>query len=141
MRPAAAPGRVADWWPEWLRGWRADAVIAFVAGVIQLVGTYFAAGSQTDRASMNALAYALLAAGPVALLVRRRYPVAVLLVVFGTPLAYWTSDCARGPVFIALIVAFVTTVVAGYRAVAVVTLIVGWTAFTFLPYLVGNEAA
>ena len=140
MRPAAAPGRVADWWPEWLRGWRADAVIAFVAGVIQLVGTYFAARNQTDRTSLDALAYALLAAGPVALLVRRRFPVAVLLVVFGTTLAYWTIDYPRGPVFIALIVAFITTVVAGYRAVAVVTLIVGWTAFTFLPYLVGNES-
>jgi signal transduction histidine kinase len=140
MRPAAAPGRVADWWPERLRGWRADAVIALVAGAIQVVGTYLAGRNQTDRASMDALAYALLAAGPVALLVRRRYPVAVLVVVFGTTLAYWTRDYPRGPVFIALIVAFITTVIAGYRAVAIVMVIVGWTAFTFLPYLAGNES-
>src|SRR3989440_7550597 len=140
MRPAAAPGRVADWWPAWLRGWRADAVIAFVAGAIQIVGTYFAARSQTDRASMDALGYALLAAGPVALLVRRRFPVAVLLVVFASTLAYWTTDYPRGPVFMALIVAFITTVIAGYRAIAIVMVIVGWTAFTWLPYLVGNES-
>ena len=72
-------------------------MIAFVAGAIQLVGTYFAGRNQTGRASMDALAYALLAAGPVALLVRRRFPVPVLLVVFGTTLAYWTTDYPRGP--------------------------------------------
>src|SRR5215218_1443606 len=114
MRPAAASGRVADWWPEWLRGWRADAAIAFVAGAIQLVGTHFAAHDQTDRASLDALAYVLLAAGPAALLFRRRYPVAVLFVVFGTTLAYWTSDYPRGPVFVALIVSFITTVIAAH---------------------------
>ena len=123
MRPAAAPGRVADWWPEWLRGWRADALIAVVAGAIQLVGTYFAGRNQADRTSLDALAYALLAAGPVALLVRRRFPVAVLLLVFATTLAYWTTDYPRGPVFIALVVAFITTVIAGYRAVAITMVI------------------
>jgi signal transduction histidine kinase len=139
MRPAPAPGRVAGSWPEWVRGWRADAVIAFVAGAIQLVGTHFAARNQTDHASLDAIAYVLLAAGPVALLARRRFPVAVLLAVFGTTLAYWTSDYPRGPVFIALIVAFITTVIAGHRVIAVVVAIVGWAAFTWLPYLVGND--
>ena len=128
MRPAAASGRFTDSWPEWLRGWHADAAIAVAVGAIQLVGTYFAARNQTDRAAMDALAYALLAAGPAALLARRRYPVAVLLVVFGTTLAYWTSDYPRGPVFLALIVAFVTTVIAGRRGVAIAMVIVGWTA-------------
>jgi signal transduction histidine kinase len=140
MRPAAASGRFADSRPERLHGWHADAVIAVVVGAIQLVGTYFAGRGQPERASMDALAYALLAAGPAALLVRRRYPVAVLLVVFGTTLAYWTSDYPRGPVFVALIVSFITTVVAGRRAVAIAMVIVGWTAFTWLPYLVGNES-
>jgi signal transduction histidine kinase len=140
MRPGAAPGRVADPWPTWLRGWHADAVTAFVAAAIQLVGTYLASRNQTDRASMDALAYALLAAGPVALLARRRFPVPVLLVVFGATLAYWTTDYPRGPVFIALIVAFITTVVAGYRFVAVVVALAGWLAFTWLPYLAGNES-
>ena len=55
MRPAAAPGRVAYWWPDWLRGRRADAVIAFVAGTIQLVGTYFAARNQTGKRSSAAV--------------------------------------------------------------------------------------
>ena len=138
MRPAAAPGRV--WWSEWVRGWRADAAIAFVVGAIQIVGTHFAARAQTGRSSMDALGYALLAAGPIALLVRRRFPVAVLLVVFAITLTYSIADYPRGPVFIALIVAFITTIVAGYRLVAVVVAISGWAAFTWLPYLAGNES-
>ena len=140
MSPDPTPVRFTEAWPRWARGRRADAGIAVVVGVLQIVGTYLASRGQTDRASMDALAYALLAAGPVALLVRRRFPVAVLLVVFGTTLAYWTNDYPRGPVFIALIVAFITTVIAGHRAVAIVMVIGGWAAFTWLPYLAGNDS-
>ncbi len=140
MSPDPTPVRFTEAWPRWARGRRADAGIAVVVGVLQIVGTYLASRGQTDRASMDALAYALLAAGPVALLVRRRFPVAVLLVVFGTTLAYWTNDYPRGPVFIALIVAFITTVIAGHRAVAIAMVIGGWAAFTWLPYLAGNES-
>jgi signal transduction histidine kinase len=116
-----------------------DAVIAVVVLAIQVAGTHFAAGKQTDRASLDALGYALLAAGPVTLLVRRRYPVVVLLVVFGTTLAYWSADYPRGPVFLALIVAFITMIMAGYRAVAVAVVVAGWAAFTWVPYLTGAE--
>ena len=123
-----------------MRGWRVDAAIAVVAGVIQFVGTHFAARAQTGRNSMDALGYALLAAGPIALLVRRRFPVAVLLVVFAITLTYSITDYPRGPIFIALIVAFITTIVAGYRFVAVVVAIGGWAAFTWLPYLAGNQS-
>jgi signal transduction histidine kinase len=132
--------RFADAWPSWARGRWADAEIAIIVGVIQIAGTYVASGHQTGRGSLDALAYTLLAIGPAALLWRRRQPAVVLLVVFATTLAYWVSDYPRGPVFIALIVAFITTVIAGYRFVAIVMVIVGWTAFTFLPYLAGNES-
>src|SRR2546423_14803259 len=96
MRPAAAPGRVADWWPAWLRGWRADAVIAFVAGAIQLVGTYFAARSQTDRASMDAFAYALLAAGPAAPPRPRGLPLAPPPAGLPPPPAAWATRAPPG---------------------------------------------
>jgi signal transduction histidine kinase len=64
-----------------------------------------------------------------------------MVVVFATTLAYWVSDYPRGPVFFALIVAFVTAVIAGLRVFAVVVAVVGWVAFTWLPYLVGDEPA
>jgi signal transduction histidine kinase len=131
--------RFTDAWPRWARGRRADAGIALVVGVLQIAGTYLASRHQTGRSSLDLLAYALLAAGPAALLWRRRYPVAVLLVVFASTLAYWVSDYPRGPVFFALIVAFITTVMAGLRVFAIVVVVAGWLAFTWLPYLVGNE--
>src|SRR6266545_4015196 len=140
MSPDPTPVRFTEAWPRWARGRRADAGIALVVGVLQIVGTYVASRHQTEHGSLDALAYTLLAAGPVALLWRRRQPVAVLLVVFATTLAYWVSDYPRGPVFFALIVAFITTVIAGHRAVAIVMVIGGWAAFTWLPYLAGNDS-
>ena len=131
--------RFADAWPSWARGRWADAEIAVIVGVLQIAGTYVASGHQTGRSSLDALAYTLLAIGPAALLWRRRQPPAVLLVVFATTLAYWVSDYPRGPVFFALIVAFITTVMAGLRVFAIVVVVAGWLAFSWLPYLVGNE--
>lgn len=115
--------------------------MALVVGVLQIVGTYVASRHQTGRSSLDALATTLLVAGPVALLWRRRHPVGVLVVVFAATLAYWVSDYPRGPVFFALIVAFLTAVMAGLRVFAIVVAIVGWVAFTWLPYLVGDEPA
>ena len=127
-------------WPQWLYTWRADLAIAIVVAFVQFTGTYFGAENQTGRASLDALAYALVAVGPIALLFRRRYPVAVLLVTFAATLTYWTTDYPRGPIFFALIIAFITTIMAGHRVVAVVVALAGWLAFTWLPYLAGNES-
>src|SRR5215204_3306785 len=110
MKPGPAPVRFADAWPSWARGRWADVEIAAIVGVLQIAGTYVASGHQTGRSSLDALAYTLLVIGPAALLWRRRQPAVVLLVVFATTLAYWVSDYPRGPVFFALIVAFITTV-------------------------------
>lgn len=139
MRPVVAPAEPGGTSHLWTRGWRADVAIAVAAGAIQVVGTYFASRHQTGHASLDAVAYALLLAGPVALLARRRYPVAVLLVVFGTTLAYWVTDYPRGPVHASLIIAFLTVVVTGHRLVAVVILAIGWVAFLWLPYQFGDE--
>jgi signal transduction histidine kinase len=126
-------------WQRWLYTWRADLAIALTVAFVQFSGTYFGSESQTDRIDLDALAYALLAVGPVALLFRRRYPVAVLLATFAATLAYWTTDYPRGPTFFALIIAFISAIMAGYRVVAVAVAITGWLAFPWLPYLVGND--
>jgi signal transduction histidine kinase len=139
MRPAAARGRATEAWPGWAHGWRIDVLIAFAALAIQDFGTHLAARGQEGHTTLNVLAYALLAAGPIALLLRRRYPVAVLVFVFGATLAYWSTDFPRGPVFVALIVALITAILAGFRIVAVAVAVAGWLAFPWVPYLVGNE--
>ena len=86
-----------------------------VLAVAQVVFTHFAAQNQPDRRGLDALAYALLVAGPVALLARRRYPVPVLVAVAGVTVAYLGVGYPYGPVFASAVVAFVTAVVAGHR--------------------------
>ena len=85
------------------------------------------------------LGYALLAAGPVALLARRSHPVPVLGVAFVATLSYWLADYPRGPVFLALIVAFVTAVMAGYRTLAWLSIAVGYVCSIWLADLLGTE--
>ncbi len=129
---------------EWFRRWpgrRADVTIAVAIAFVQVVFTSLAAVHQPGRRPLDALAYTLLVAAPVALVVRRRYPAPVLAFVFGVTLAYWAIGYARGPIFFALIVAFFTAVMLGHRLFAVLCLAAGYVSFLWLPYLVGTEAA
>ena len=80
-----------------------------------------------------------LALGPAALVFRRRYPVTVLLVSSATVLAYWVIGYGRGPVFLAMIVALVTVVMAGRRAVAAAFLVGGYVCFQWLAPLLGRD--
>jgi hypothetical protein len=69
------------------RGWRLDLAVTLAVAVVQVLGTRAAAQGQPGREPLDALAYILLAAGPVALLFRRRFPVAVYALVFCATLA------------------------------------------------------
>jgi signal transduction histidine kinase len=110
-----------------------DLVLAGVVLVAQVGITIVAASHQSDRDSVDALGVLLLAAGPIALVWRRRFPVSVLMITLATTLAYWVVGYGRGPIFFALIVAFVTVVNAGQRAIAWGSLVVGYVAFLWLP--------
>jgi hypothetical protein len=123
-----------------LRWWR-DVFPALVVALLQVGGTAAASHRQPERWSLNALGFALLLAGPVALIVRRRWPEVSLAVAFSAALAYWLTDYPRGPAgFPALVVALVSAVVAGRRAFAWGTLAVGYVGFTVLPPLLGQES-
>jgi signal transduction histidine kinase len=87
---------------------------------------------------LDAGALALLAIGPLALLVRRRYPVAVLAVVLTVTLVYAVIGYPSGPVFLSLVIAFTTVVVAGHRSVGVATVVAGWGMFLWLPSATGG---
>jgi len=106
---------------------------------VQVGVTYLASRHQPERRSFDVLAFALLSVGPVALLVRRRYPVTVLLVSFGSVLAYWVIGYARGPVFLAMIVALATVVMAGRRGAAIAVLVGGFLGFQWLAALLGRD--
>lgn len=124
-----------------LRGWPADVALALALGVIQVVGTYFVGQHQPGRRSMDLIGFALLAAGPAALILRRRYPGTVHIVVFAATLLYLQLSYPRGPIFFPLIVSFVTAVLRGRRVLAWVSLAIGYLAFGGLGYLLGTEPA
>ena len=103
--------------PAWPWAWP-PAVLPAGLGVIQVVGTYFAASGQTDRRPLDAFAYVLLLAGPALLLGRRRYPVPTLFGVVAVTLAYLLIGYPYGPVVLSEVVALVTAVVLGHRLAA-----------------------
>jgi signal transduction histidine kinase len=123
------------------RAWRFDIGIALGVCAAQLAFTSLAAQGQLEREPLDALGYALLASGPLALVARRRHPVAVLVVVFCATLAYALTDYPRGPIFFALIVAFFTAVIAGHRLAAIVSLALGYVGFLWLPSVLTREPA
>jgi signal transduction histidine kinase len=114
-------------------------VLPLVVGVIQVVGTFLASHEQSGRRSFDVLAVLLLATGPAALAVRRRYPATVLFVTLAATAAYFQLDYPRGPGAIALIIAFVSAVMAGRRVAAMAALVVGYTGFVWGGYLIGIE--
>lgn len=118
-----------------------NVLVPLAVAVIQVLGTHFAGLRQPERMDLDALGIVLLAAGPAALVLRRRYPVPVLGFVLATTLGYSLLDYPRGPIFLALIVALVTVVMSGHRIAAVTSLVVGYFSFLWLPYLVGTESA
>lgn len=106
-----------------------DVALAGAIAVVQVAGTYLAGRHQVEREPFDALAGALLAAGPAALIVRRRFPVAVYAAAFASTLAYVSLGYPRGPIFFGLIAAFLTVVLAGHRVVGWVGLAAGYVAF------------
>jgi signal transduction histidine kinase len=114
-------------------------LLPLVVGIIQIIGTHFAGFRQPERLDLDGLGILLLAVGPAALVLRRRYPVAVLGFVLATTFGYLMLDYPRGPIFLALIVSFVAAVMSGHRVAAVISLVVGYPSFLWLPYLLGAE--
>ncbi len=117
MRTARAFEYPRDSWIWRGPGWSPFALAAGVA-FIQVVGSHFASQAQGERASLDALAYALLVAGPATLIWRKRYPGTVAAIVTCITLAYLLSDYAFGPIFLSFIIAVFTAVTEGQRVVA-----------------------
>ncbi|MPZ22317.1 MAG: response regulator [Dehalococcoidia bacterium] len=101
----------------WRVDWRALG-LPLALGFVQVVGTTFAAQDQADRTSMDGLAYLLLLAGPAALVVRQRWPVAVVWAVITATLLYLLLEYPYGPFVFSPVVALFTAVTAGHRLAA-----------------------
>jgi len=118
-----------------------DAALAVALAAFLLVGSYFASQGQSGRRAFDAGAVVLLLVAAGALAWRRRYPVAVLLVVFGATLTYFVVGYAPSPIWLAMIVAYFTAVVAGHRLPAAIVAVVGFLVFPWLDFLLRDAAA
>ncbi|MGH2892529.1 MAG: hypothetical protein ACRDPM_04565, partial [Solirubrobacteraceae bacterium] len=142
------------WLPAWVRAARPrDIAIAAVVGAVQIGGTALSAvhehGHQgcwwgancAPARHVDVAALLLLAIGPLALLARRRHPAPVLVVVFTSALIYVAIGYAGGAIYLSLIVAFGTAVVAGYRLLGWLSVLAGWLLFLWLPPAFGRGGA
>src|SRR5215472_6842658 len=118
-----------------------DVVLAAAVGVIQVVGTHFAGPHEAEARQADALGLILLVATPLALVVRRRWPVQVYVVAFSATVTYQALGYVAGPEWLGLIVAFVTVMLAGYRRTAVVGLFAAYVLALWLPPLAGTGHA
>src|ERR1700744_4888685 len=140
LRPAAGAGPTPAW-PRGARSWAFDAVIAaavasFEVYVSQQADSWNPHAHQ--QAPPGALALVLLGLGGAALVARRRYPVAVLLITLVT--AIWAMELGAKAVWFGVIVAFFPAVLARQRAAAIGSLIVGYIASVWPPWLIGQRS-
>jgi signal transduction histidine kinase len=121
--------------------WRPGALPVFVipllVGLIQVVGSTGAGRHMHYPAvTLDAPGYAMLVAGPAALLARRRLPVTALAVVLALTDGYLLRGYVFGPVFLSLVVAIVAAVSAGRRTGAWIVTGAGFALLNALGVLV-----
>jgi signal transduction histidine kinase len=138
VRPQAGPGAEPAW-PGSAGSWAIDAVIAaavisFEVYVSQEADSW---SPHAHQAPPGAAALVLLSLGGAALVARRRYPVGVLLVTLVS--AIWAMELGAKVVWFAVIVAFFTAVLARQRAAAIGSLIIGFFASVWPPWLIGQR--
>ena len=146
LEPAWPVSRRARWWRGWfapaqgLRPRPLDVLVALVIAAIQVAGTIDYSQEAPSPWALDAFAWALLVAGPAALLFRRRWPEATLAVTFAAAAGYAASGYPRGPAgFPTFAFAVASAIMMGRRAFAWGMLVVAYPAFTWLPSLIPDE--
>jgi signal transduction histidine kinase len=94
---------------------RAVWVSALAVALFQVVGSFGAADNQPERRAIDALALVLILAGPAALAVRDRWPLAALAVTLAVADIYIGAGYPYGPIFVSVVVALFSAVQVGHR--------------------------
>src|SRR5919197_3101178 len=119
--------------PPWAgrRGREHPLWLSLKVGVPQVLITFVAAHNNptSGRKDLDALAFALLVIGPLALGLRRHWPVAVLAINLAVTEAYYLLGYQFGPAFLSLVVAFWTTLGAGERRMAWLLAGIGYVSY------------
>lgn len=117
---------------------RVDVVLCVAVAAVQLGATAAARGIPATH-RLDALAVGMLLLGPVLLAWRRQAPVAVLALVFVLTFGYRCAGFPAGPVFLSLVVAFVSVLMAGHRRIAAATLAIGYASILWLSPLISGQ--
>jgi signal transduction histidine kinase len=88
---------------------------ALAIGLFQVIGSFGAANNQPERKAMDALAIALVLAGPLVLAWRDRWPVIAVAVATAAVDIYIGAGYAYGPIFVSVVVALFCAVGRGHR--------------------------
>jgi signal transduction histidine kinase len=118
-----------------------DGALAAGLALLVMLGTYFASEHQLQRRPFDAGAAALIVVAAGALAFRRRHPVGVLEVVFGATILYFGFGYANGPIWLTMVVAFVTAVMQGHRVAAAITAVIGYVYFLWVDAVVRDGTA
>ena len=108
---------------------RAVLLSALGVGVFQIVGTFGAGHNQPGRKPVDALAILLVIAGPIALAVRDRRPLAALAVSIIAADLYIALGYPFGPIFVSVAVALFACVILGRRREATLLVAAGFAGF------------
>ncbi|WP_084961988.1 sensor histidine kinase [Thermoactinospora rubra] len=96
-----------------------DLFTALIVATVQVVLSMGAAwGQRSWREPLDAYAYALLLAGPVMLVARRRFPVASAVVTLLATYAFVVGGYPMGPVFLSPVIMLVALLLDGRRPIA-----------------------
>jgi signal transduction histidine kinase len=110
-----------------------DPYLALIVAVAQVVLSQGAAwGQRASREPLDAVAYALLLIGPLAILMRRKYPVTATIITLLATYVYTGLGYAYGPVYLASIIMLFSLVTQGLRVIA--WSLAGVTLVAFLAY-------
>lgn len=124
------------------RSFPAPPLLALVAiTFVQVAGSFGASDNQPDARSLDVLGVALLIAGPAALALLRRQPLARLWIVLAITVAYLARGYAVGPVAISPTAAVVIAVMGGRRRAAWIATGVGAVAMTAAHWVGGRSAS
>jgi signal transduction histidine kinase len=122
---------------NWLASaWARDAAIAVAVTALQVAANIAASPWTAGQRPATVAGYLLLIAGGLSLAARRRYPVPVLTITLATSLAAGAEQARV--IWLALIVAFFTAVLARKRAAAVASLVTGYLVSVWPPWQIGR---
>src|SRR6185437_10712896 len=103
VRPPHGRMRARTWAEARVRRGPSAKGMALGLAVLQILGTRAVAYGQPGP-TLNAIGYALLIGGPVALIVRHRFPVVALVGALAAAVAYFVLGYPNGPAFTAAII-------------------------------------